>query len=57
MSKTERQYGLGTVSRLDYLTQKNETQTARLNVETARLNLFQAVQSYEWAVNGLASTS
>lgn len=52
-----RQYDLGMSTRLDYLTQKNQTETARINVETARLQLFSAVQSYEWAVNGLASTS
>lgn len=53
----QRQYSLGMSSKLDYLTQKNQAETARLGVETARLKLFTAVQSYEWAVNGLAGTS
>ena len=53
----QRQFDLGNLSRLDYVTQKNTTETAQLAVETARLNLFQAVQNYDWAVNGLAGTS
>lgn len=53
----ERQFQLGNVSRMDYLTQKNTAETARINVETARLNLFQAVQDYDWVLNGLAGGS
>lgn len=50
----ERQYGLGNVSRMNYLTQKNAAELAKINVETARLNLFQAIQAYDNMVNGLA---
>ena len=57
LAATERQFQLGNVSRIDYLTQKNTTETAQINVETARLNLFQAVQAYDWVLNGLAGGS
>lgn len=54
---SELQYSLGNISRLDYLKQKNAADTATLNQQAAELKLFQALQSYEWAVNGLASAS
>lgn len=57
LRKAERKYAQGTASHLEYLTQQHTTETARINVEVTRLKLFQAVQSYDWAVNGLASTS
>ncbi len=57
MGTAERQHNLGSISGLDYLTKRNETETARVNAEMARIKLFQAVQSYEWAVNGLANVS
>ncbi|MCD8371257.1 MAG: TolC family protein [Clostridiales bacterium] len=44
----------GQLDVLSLQTQQNTTETAALNVEVARLNLFQAIQSYEWAINGLA---
>lgn len=53
----ERQYSVGTVGRMDYLTQKNTTETAQLNVQIAEMSLLQAVQNYQWAVNGLANAS
>lgn len=49
------QNSTGQLSRLEYMTQQNKTETARLQVEMAELKLFQAIQNYEWAVNGLAS--
>lgn len=53
----QRQFDLGNLSRVEYLTQKNAAETAQLAVETARLNLFLAVQNYDWAVNGLAGAA
>jgi len=53
----ERKYSVGTVGRMDYLTQKNTTETAQLNVQIAEMSLLQAVQNYQWAVNGLANAS
>jgi len=53
----ERKYSVGNISRLDYLSQKNTTETAHLNVRIAEMSLLQAVQNYQWAVNGLANAS
>ena len=53
----ERKYSVGNISRLDYLSQKNTTETAQLNVRIAEMSLLQAVQNYQWAVNGLANAS
>lgn len=52
-----RSYELGTVSRIEYVTQKNTTDAAQVSVEIAKLNLLQAMETYQWAVNGLASAS
>ena len=49
-----RQYAIGQIGQLDYETQRIKTETAQLGVSVAELKLFQAVQNYEWAVNGLA---
>ena len=53
----KRQYELGNISRLDYVTSQNTAETSALNQQMAALKLFQAIQTYEWAVNGLASAS
>lgn len=53
----ERQYSLGEISRLDYASIKNTAESSALNQQIAALRLFQAIQTYEWAVNGLASAS
>lgn len=52
-----RNYQLGTVSRLQYLTQKHTADQAQLKVQMEQLNLLQAAETYRWAVNGLASAS
>lgn len=57
LRKAERQYELGTLSRLDYIAQEITTQQADKAVRNAELTLFQAVQSYDWALNGLAGSS
>lgn len=57
LRKATLQYELGNLSRLDYVAQQITTQKALGTVQTARLQLFQAVQSYDWALNGLAGTS
>ena len=54
LESAERSFQLGQISQVDYMTQKNTTETAQLNVPVAKLKLFQAAQNYEWAVNGLA---
>ncbi len=56
MQMAERMLASGDMSPLQYRTQKNSTEIARLSVKTAELNLFQAMESYDWAVNGLAGS-
>lgn len=56
LRKIERKYGQGSASHLEYVTQQYTTEKAQINVEVTRLNLFQAIESYDWAVNGLADT-
>lgn len=54
LQTAERKYSIGQVARLQYLTQQNTTEKAQLNVKIAELKLFQAMETYEWAINGLA---
>ncbi|MEY8356022.1 TolC family protein [Lachnospiraceae bacterium 54-53] len=54
METAERKYQAGTLSRLDYLKQKNAYNTKRIAIKTAELALFQAAQAYYNAVDGLA---
>lgn len=56
MQMAERMLASGDMSQLQYRTQKNSTEISRLNVKVAELNLFQALESYDWAVNGLAGS-
>lgn len=53
----ERQYNLGNITRLEYFASQNTAEISALKCQIAALNLFQAIQTYEWAVNGLASAS
>ena len=46
----------GEISQLEYRTQTNTTEISRLKVEVAELNLFQAMETYDWKVNGLAGS-
>jgi outer membrane protein TolC len=55
MDTAQRKYDLGALSKLDYLKQKNAFDTKNLAIKTSELALFQAVQNYDNAVNGLAS--
>ncbi|MBE5992824.1 MAG: TolC family protein [Paenibacillaceae bacterium] len=56
MEAAERKAQVGTMSGIDYRKQKNALVTKTNGVKTAELALFQAVQTYTNAVNGLAST-
>lgn len=56
LDTAERKYQAGTVSRLEYLKQKNTYNTKAIAVKTAELDLFEAVQNYENGISGLAST-
>lgn len=50
----DRQVANGQMSQLEYRIQSSTTEMSRLKVEVAELNLFQAVQTYDWKINGLA---
>ncbi|MCC8060014.1 MAG: TolC family protein [Clostridiales bacterium] len=51
------QYAQGTASSMEYQNQQYTTQSAELDLQIADLSLLQAMETYDWAVNGLASAS
>ncbi len=57
MEAAERKMQIGTLSRLDYLTQQYAYLQAQVAMEDASMALFQAVESYDWNIDGLASAS
>lgn len=57
MQTTERQYHLGMIGRLDYLNRRYAYDSAVIQTQIAKYNLLQAIQSYEWVLNGLANAS
>ncbi|MFT4104898.1 MAG: TolC family protein [Lacrimispora sp.] len=54
MGTAQRKFDIGMMSRLDYLKQKNTYNSKSTGIKTAELALFQAVQTYENGVKGLA---
>ena len=56
LDTAERKYQASIVSRLEYLKQMNTSNTKAIAVKTSELNLLEAIQNYENAVSGLAST-
>ena len=57
MEAAERKMQIGTLSRLDYLNQQYAYLQAQVAMEDASMALFQAVESYDWNIEGLASAS
>ena len=57
MQTTERQYQLGMIGKMDYLNRKYAYDSAVIQAQIAKYNLLQAIQSYEWVLNGLANAS
>lgn len=55
METAEHKQQVGSLSRLDYMKQKNAFVTKSVSLKKAQLTLFQAVQTYDNAINGLAS--
>ncbi|WAJ23498.1 TolC family protein [Lacrimispora xylanolytica] len=55
METAEHKQQVGTLSRLDYMKQKNAFNTKNVSLKKAQLALFQAVQTYDNAIKGLAS--
>lgn len=52
MDTAERKMQVGTIGRLEYLQQKNAYVTKEIAVKNADLALFQAMETYDWAVKG-----
>ena len=55
--RAELKYELGTISKMELLSQEIATVQAEGAMESARLQLFQAVENYDWMMNGLAGAS
>lgn len=55
MDTAQRKYNVGHISRVECLKQKNAYETKNITLKTAELTLFQAIQDYDNAVNGLAA--
>ncbi|MDO5408311.1 MAG: TolC family protein [Eubacteriales bacterium] len=53
----ELQYQQGSVSRNEYESQQQLLENKQLAVKIADMNLFQTMETYDWAVAGLASAS
>ena len=52
METAERKWQLGTIGRLEYMQQQNSLKTKEIAVKTGDLALFQAMETYDWAVKG-----
>lgn len=52
----EQKYNTGSISRLEYLKQRAALQTKETGRQTADMALTQAMDNYDWAINGLAGT-
>ena len=52
----ERRYSLGTISRNEYLQQRDGLASKQSSNDVAGLRFRQAMEDYRWAVNGLAQT-
>lgn len=48
-------FQLGTISRLEYLQADADMVAAQMDVEAKNLELFQALESYDWVVRGVRS--
>ena len=57
MEAAERKMTIGTISRLDYLSQQYAYLQAQTAMKNSDMDLFQDMESYDWNVNGLASAS
>lgn len=57
MQTTSASIILALIGRLDYLNRKYAYDSAVIQTQIAKYNLLQAIQSYEWVLNGLANAS
>lgn len=56
MQTAELSYQVGNMSKHDYITQQYAYAAKQTAMKMADLSLFQAMENYDWAVNGLAET-
>lgn len=57
MEKADSEIAIGTISPLDYKSRQLSYLQAQIAMKNADMDLFQAMESYDWNVNGLASAS
>lgn len=57
MAAAERKFGLGMLSKMEYLQVQNTYKSAGTNVRVAELTLLQAIETYDWAVKGSLTVS
>ena len=55
MKSTDAKLAAGTITKNTYESQKASYTTAQVTAQTQKLSLLQAMNDYDWAVNGLAS--
>lgn len=53
MQAADRKYSLGMMGKLEYLSAQAEFLTSKSNKEVADIELFSAMEKYDWAVKGL----
>ena len=53
LTTASNQYGLGSISLLEYRQADSEQVSAQTDLEVKRLALLQAIESYDWLVKGV----
>ena len=56
-AQTAQRYALGTASAVEYETAQIAAEQAQIALKQSEYSLFQAMEAYDWAVNGLAAAS
>jgi len=56
LSTGQRQFQLGTLSQIEYSSLEYKQQSAQTTFQLKEMELFQAMQNYDWILNGLASS-
>ena len=57
MSAMETKRSLGMASDIEYLQEQSTYLSKQVAEQTADMALFQAIETYQWAVNGYMNTS
>lgn len=57
LSAAEARLAAGTITKNSFEQQKSSCLSAKITVQTQKLNLLQSMLDYQWAVNGLAAVS